>query len=360
MAVEVSARELLRLREFTQRIRPAAEGTVAETVRHLVALQAQDFANAVWAVGLRTAGSTRSAVLAALERGEVVRTLPMRGTLHFVAAEDLRWMLDLTAARTLQSAKARFENLGLDAATLARSESIVTSALAGASMSRDEFMKLLAGNGIAPDGQRGYHVIFYLAQRGVVCWGPPSGTQQALVLVDDWIPAARPPLARDAALAQFALRYFAGHGPATERDFAWWTKLTLADVRAAITDCGDALTELSHAGETYRIATNELDAASTVHATAAVHALPGFDEYLLGYQDRLLPLAAEHSQRIVPGNNGIFLPTIVAGGRVVGTWRRTPKSKSHAIEPLHFGQVSAAAQSGFLRAALRYARFSSG
>ena len=90
MAIEVSASELLRLREFTQRIDPAATGTVIESVRHLLALQAQDFGNALWAVGLRTRDSTRSEVLASLERGEVVRTLPMRGTLHFVAAEDLR------------------------------------------------------------------------------------------------------------------------------------------------------------------------------------------------------------------------------------------------------------------------------
>ena len=148
MAVEIRARKLLRLREFTQRIHPAATGTVAETVRHMLAIQAQDFANALWAAGLRTSTATRSDVLAALERREVVRTLPMRGTLHFVAAEDLRWMLALTAARTLQSAKTRFENLGLDTATLLRSESVAIKALSGGSMSRDEFMKLLAANAI--------------------------------------------------------------------------------------------------------------------------------------------------------------------------------------------------------------------
>jgi hypothetical protein len=359
MDVEVSAREILRLRQFTQRIQPAASGSVVETVRHLLALQAQDFANALWAVGLRTAGSVRSDVLAALDHGEVVRTLPMRGTLHFIASEDLRWMLDLTAARTLQGAKSRFENLGLDAPTLVRSESIVATALAGTSMSRDQFMALLAGNGIAPDGQRGYHVIFYLSQRGLICWGPTAGTQQALVLVDDWIPAQRSP-ERQAALAQFALRYLASHGPATERDFAWWSKLTLADVRAAITSCSEGLTELVHDGTSYWIATSELDAASAARVSSTVHALPGFDEYLLGYQDRSLPLAADHSARIVPGNNGIFLPTIVSKGRVVGTWRRRPASKTALIVPEHFESATATAQAGFTRAAAAYARFALG
>jgi hypothetical protein len=358
MAIEVSARELLRLREFTQRIDPPATGTVAETVRHLLAVQAQDFANALWAVGLRTKGSTRSDVLAALESGEVVRTLPMRGTLHFVPAEDLRWMLTLTSARSLQSAKTRFENLGLDPDTLKRAAAITRTELDGGAMNRDQFMKLLAGNGIPPDGQRGYHVIFYLTQLSLVCWGPPSGTQQALVLVDDWIPAQKIPT-REASLAQFALRYFGSHGPATERDFAWWTKLTLADVRAAMIACGADLTELTHTGTSYWISSSELDAASGRKPVSAVHALPGFDEYLLGYRDRLLPLAAEHSQRIVPGSNGIFLPVITSRGRVVGTWRRAARSKTDAIEPEHFAAATAAEHVSFARAASAYAKFAS-
>jgi hypothetical protein len=359
MGTEVSAGELLRLRRFTQRIHPAANGTVAETVRHLLAIQAQDFAQSLWAVGLRTHGSFRSDVLAALQSGDVVRTLPMRGTLHLIPAEDLRWMIALTAARSLQSAATRFARLGLDRATFDRAEAVTRRELAGRAMSRDEFLKLLGANGIAPDGQRGYHVIFYLSQLSLICWGPPSGTQQALVLVDDWI-APEPEQPRDAALAEFALRYFAGHGPATLRDFAWWTKLTLADARAGMSASAGELTELTHTGTSYWIATSELDAASSSRATSAVHVLPGFDEYLLGYQDRLLPLAAEHSERIVPGNNGIFLPTIVSNGRVAGTWRRDPKSKSSAITPEHFTAANASQHASFARAARGYARFMQG
>jgi hypothetical protein len=356
MGIEMNARELLRLRQSTQRIHPAAAGSVTETVRHLLAVQAQDFAQSLWAVALRTKNSTRSDVLAALERGEIVRTLPIRGTLHLVAAEDLRWILSLTAARLLQGAVTRNSRLGLDPATLDRAEAVTRRELAGRSMSRDEFIKLLGRSGVSTEGERGYHVIFYLAQLSLVCWGPPSGSQQALVLVDDWIPAQRP-LGKDAALAQFALRYFSSHGPATERDFAWWTKLTLADVRAGMAAVRDELTELTYRGTSYWIATSELDAASGGRAASAVHALPGFDEYLLGYQDRLLPVAAEHFERVVPGSNGIFLPTIVASGRVVGTWRRTPKSKTAEIEPDHFEAANAGQLASFAKAAKRYARF---
>jgi hypothetical protein len=324
----------------------------------MLSLQAQDFAQALWAVGLRSRGATRGDVLAALTKGEVVRTLPMRGTLHLVAAEDLRWMLALTAERSLQSAATRFARLGLDRATLDRAEQVTRDALTGGnSLSRDEFMKLLASNGISPDGQRGYHVIFYLTQLALVCWGPPRGTQQALVLVDEWIPPT-PKLDRAAALESFALRYCASHGPATERDFAWWTKLTLRDVRAAIASLGPRLTTLTLDGVDYFVATEALGGGIPSASRVSVHALPGFDEYLLGYQDRLLALDAEHAWRIVPGNNGVFFPMIVSNGRIIGAWRRNPKTGS--IESEHFTEANPTQLAGFARAAKRYERFLGG
>jgi hypothetical protein len=243
---------------------------------------------------------------------------------------------------------------------LDRAEKVTTEALAGGnSLSRDEFMKLLAASGIAPDGQRGYHIIFYLTQLALICWGPPRGTQQALVLVDEWI-AATPALKREAALRDFALRYFVSHGPATERDFAWWTKLTLADVRAAVAGLGSALTTLTCDGVDYLIASSALESATSSVIGSAVYALPGFDEYLLGYQNRSLTLEDEHLQRIVPGNNGMFLPMIVAQGRVVGSWRRTPRSQTAQIEADHFADATPAQLARFGRGASRYSRFSRG
>lgn len=323
-------------------------------------MQAQDFAQALWAIGLRTAGATRSDILASLASGGVVRTLPMRGTLHFVAAEDLGWMLDLTAARMLQSASTRFRGLGLDEAILARAERVAIDALSGGNaLSRDDFMKLLDANGISPEGQRGYHVIFYLSQRQILCWGPPAGTQQALVLVEEWI-SNRRVLDREESLREFVLRYFASHGLATVRDFAWWSKLTLADARAGVILAGDELVSLSFGGDEYFASAHEWDAAHASTTGSGIHLLPGFDEYLLAYQDRSLPLAAAHAERIVPGSNGIFLPTIVAKGRIVGTWRRAARSRTGEIEPEYFEAPSAALERGVARAAKRYAEFVTG
>jgi hypothetical protein len=364
MATKASLKDILGMRLRSQRIenspRPgdSPHSGVTETVRHLLAVQAQDFAQALWAVGVRTPGSTRGDVLASLQRAEVVRSLPMRGTLHFVAAEDLGWMLSLTAERMLASAAGRLRALDIDPVTLGRSAEIVVTALAGGGrLGRTEFVTLLESNGISTVGQRGYHIIFVLCQRRLICWGPPSGTQQALVLLDEWVTTPRV-FERDEALREFALRYFAGHGPATVRDFAWWTKLTLTDARAAIALAADELAELSNGDDSYWVASSQVDAAPASRSASAVHVLPGFDEYLLGYQDRSLPLAAEHSQRIVPGSNGIFLPLIVSKGRVIGTWRRTPKSP--ALKADYFSAPTAAERAGFARAAAAYAAFMGG
>jgi hypothetical protein len=357
MATRASPSDILGLRLRSQLIEAPGRRSVVEAVRHLLAIQAQDFAQALWAVGLRAPASTRSDVLAALESGEVVRSLPMRGTLHFVPAQDLGWMLGLTAERSLAAAKTRFRALGLDDATLERSGKVAIAALAGGrALGRNDFMHELESKGISTEGQRGYHIIFYLTQRSVVCWGPPNGNQQALVLLDEWVPAPRL-MDREGALREFAVRYFAGHGAATVRDFAWWTKLTLTDARAGIALASDQLAELTLGDDSYWAVASQLDAGARSGPGTRVHALPGFDEYLLGYQDRSLPLAAEHSDRIVPGSNGIFLPTIVARGRVVGTWRRTPKSKDAAIGPEYFADASPATNAAFEKSARAYAAF---
>lgn len=371
MATHVGTAELLRLRLASQRIArrgggaPAVPGETAElpggasavsgVLRQLLAVQAQDFAQAVWALGLRTPGATRADVAAALASGEVVRSWPMRRTLHFVAPDDLRWMLELTSARMIAATATQQRRRGLDQDILDRAGEVARTELGGGgAASRAEFTALLEGAGIGTTGQRGYHLIWYLAQIGLLCWGPPRGPGQALVLLDEWAPR-RLALSREEALRHCALRYFTGHGPATVRDLAWWSKLTLTDARAGLAAAREQLTELEHGGETFWIATAEWDAAAA--PAPAVHALPGFDEYLLGYQDGSHALTAEHASRIVPGTNGIFLPTIVARGRVVGTWRRAIAAGAVAVTPAPFTTLSMADAAGFARAAAAYARF---
>ena len=338
---------------------------VADTVRHLLAIQAQDFAQALWAVGLRTGGALREEVLDALAAGEVVRTAPLRGTLHFVAAGDLRWLLALTASRTLAAGATRFRELGLDQQTFDRAEDVARRVLAGAGdaqgpgLTRDRFLAELQSRGIAVDGQRGYHIIFYLSHRAIVCWGPPRGTQQALVLVDDWI-ATGAQLDRDESLREITVRYFTGHGPAAVRDLARWAHLTLADATKGITLALDVLERLDFEGGDLWARASGVGAAGPARRPSRVHLLPGFDEYLIGYQNRAPALAPDLASRVIPGKNGIFLPIIVSGGRVAGTWRKTPAAKTPDVMLDPFRGLTAGETADLHRATRSYLKFSAG
>jgi hypothetical protein len=361
VAIHVSLRELTRLRLISQLIQPSGTQTPAAVVRRLFAVQAQDFASACWALGVRSPGSTLADVTESLSRGEIVRTWPMRGTLHFVAPEDLRWMLQLSRERMLAGLTSRNRQLELDAGVFERAGAIVIEALSGGhALGRDELMRLFEDRGIRTNGGRGYHLIYYLAQTATACWGPPYKNQQALVLVDEWI-APTPELSRDESLKAHLLRYLEGHGPAKLTDYQWWSKLTLKDARIGLALARDELIELDVGDETYWMTAQSHGASPLLPTTRrhseTIYVLPSFDEYLLGYQDRSAALPAEFSGRVVPTSNGIFLPIIVSRGRAVGTWRRTLSASAVSVEAIPFVSLSAAQNSQFDRAVAGYARF---
>ena len=354
-----SPADLRRRRRRAQASDGAREASPADVVRRLLAVQAQDFGAASWALGLRTDGATRSDVRADLDAGRIVRSWPMRGTLHFVPPEDLRWMLSVTTERMVAGLARRHKQLEIEDADLGRARDILVGELTGGGrIGRAELMALWEGNGIATAGQRGYHLIYYLAQTGVVCWGPTLRTQQALVLLDEWAPAPRT-LEPDEAHAAFLLRYLTGHGPATLKDFVWWTKGTVAGAKRGLAVLGDAVTGLEVDGTTYLVTRELADRAAERpprrEERHAVPQLPGFDEYLLGYQDRSPVLDDEHAEAIVPGGNGIFQPVIVARGRVVGTWRYGGAKAEPEISP--FQPLGAGQRAALARSARAYRRF---
>lgn len=353
MGGAIDTSELRRLRLRSQQIDAPGLRSLTDVVGNSLATQAQDFGNARWAVGLRSPGAGVSDVDAALAAGSIVRSWPMRGTLFFVEPADLRWMLQLTAPRTIARMATRHRQLGLEDSTISRVRDLVVSALSGGrSLDRAGFMKLLEAHGIDSTEQRGYHLIWLLAQEALICWGPPSGTQQALVLLDEWAPATEP-IDRDTSLHRFALRYFTGHGPATVKDFAWWAGITLGDARRGLELASAELVEVEHDGMPHWMA-----AGADAAASGSVHLLPGFDEWVLGYTERSPIMSKDYFARIVPGGNGIFQPTIVIDGRVVGTWRRG-SAKTGLTREL-FEPVSAHEALAIDRAAEAYAAFAAG
>ena len=314
-----------------------AERSPLEVARWFGALQAQDAASGHWSLGLRCAGLTETNVLDAFERADVVRTWPMRGTIHIVPAQDVRWMLDLTGVRALNGIERRRAQLGLTLADAERAAVVLADALRGSRLlTRAEALAALADAGFDVAGQRSYHLLWFAAQIGVTCIGPQRGSDQTFALLEDWAPH-QVSLSRDEALAELLLRFVRSHGPVSLQDFAGWTGLTLGDARrAAALNDGRLLPLATEAGELW--ATGDLAATIVSREAPAlpVVALPGFDEYLLGYKDRRLQLPAGAMERVVPGNNGMFRATVVADGLTVGVWTRTltPTRVRIDVEPL--------------------------
>jgi Winged helix DNA-binding domain len=327
--------------------------TAAEVVHWFGAVQAQDYLGALWAVGLRLQHATEKAIEQALAERTIVRTWPMRGTLHFVAAEDVRWMLKLLTPRVMAGSRSRHRQLELDDDVFGRCREIVVSALSGRKqLSRRALYELLESEDITTTNSRGLHILGQLAHEGLICFGTREGKQQTFTLLDEWLPAQKPK-ERDEALAALARRYFTSHGPATLHDFAWWSGLTMSDANAGI-ELGRAhLTYETIAGKTYWLASSP----SPVNSAATdAHLLPPFDEYTVAYKDRSAMLARLSATRADFGM-GVLGPVIVIDGQVVGTWKRALNKSSVTITPSWFAKPKKSEQRALRAAASQYAAF---
>lgn len=353
MAAKVSRIAQLRLQR--QRIASGKFESPAEAVSWLGAMQAQDYAAALWAIGLRTREATQASVEQAIAERRIVRTWPMRGTLHFLAAEDVRWMSALMAPRVIANNKSRLQReFDLDDAMLARCRKALVKALRdGQQLTRSEMYAKLEEAGISTAKQRGIHITGRLAQEGLLCLGPRADKQPTFVLLDEWIPDSRT-LEREQALAELARRYFHSHGPATAQDFAWWSGLTVKDVQLAIELAASDLTQEIIGGRLYLHSGEEFESAEDVSGDP--HLLPAFDEYLVAYKDRSEAVEARFSQQVI-GINGLFNAGIVIGGRIVGTWKRNIDRTGATVELSPFRPLLKKELNSLSKTARRYGDF---
>jgi hypothetical protein len=325
----------------------------------MAAVQSQEFWGGRWALAVRTRGEVRlSDVDRAFDRGHLVRSWTQRGTIHTCAAEDLDWLLRLTAERQMRLAAGRHRQLGLDEETFHAAERAVRSALRGGGrLTRAEFTRVLEVAGLDPTGQRGIHLLQVLSWRGVVCHGPvvprPGSVtrEQYLVLCEEWITGASHP---PDATAELFVRYIDGHGPATAGDFAWWSGLTLTVCREAARVAEDRVRVIEGEGDRLYVSRSR----PRVSADAAeVVALPAFDEYYLSYLDRDRVCAVPHQALVGPGANGMVTPLILADGVVAGKWthsRAVGRREAARAEMFDFPDVAEAAVTAALD---RYAAF---
>lgn len=371
MSEQLSPADVLRLRMRALGLTPeswAGQHTetgadrIAAVARRMLAVQGQDWRSSRWALGVRAPGSHVDDVLDAFTERRIVRSWPMRGTVHVVPAEDIGWMQAATNHRVLAGAPKRRDFLGMSDAALDRLVDTSLAALdATPGLDRDALSAAWTDAGIEWQSAWRYHVIWWICQNGLATFGPiGAGGEPQLVRTEEWIKAPRQ-LSGDAALAELASRYAFGRGPVRDKDFAWWTGLTVREARVgieaaeaagslvkaqALDATGDPITGVAG---TLWVDPESLGADLSGSAMPEWSLLAAFDEHLLGYTERAVQLDPEHFDRIVPGRNGMFLATVVHRGRVVGTWKRArtkrgglevspfPGSRidSSALEPLN-------------------------
>ncbi len=319
----------------------------------LGAMQAQDYTHAKWAVGLRIPGSTDEDIEKAIDRGDIIRTHLLRPTWHFVAAEDVRWMLALSAPQIKAACAAMNRQLGLDEAVFKRSNTIIGKALEGGKhLTREELVAELAKSGIIADNLQATHIMLWAEQEAIVCNGPRRGKKFTYALLDERVPQSKA-LERPDAVAELARRYFTSHAPATLSDFQWWSGLRAADARVGLEAVQALMIQEVVGDQVYWMPHDFLPEQA---APLTLHLLPAFDEFLVSYKDRSASLDPSRKVQAITGN-GIFKPVIAVNGWVKGIWQRTVKKDKVLIDRELFSELSEAEHAAFEAAAGRFGAF---
>jgi Winged helix DNA-binding domain len=275
--------DIARWRLRAQHLVAPHAGSAHEAVGSLLAVQAENPSQAAWAVASRTQNPDHADLAALLDGGAVLRTHVLRPTWHFVRAEDISWLLDLTGPRVRRVTGQQLRDThGLDERSTGQALATVTQALASRGhLTRAQLAGELREHGFPGSGQMLMILLAHAELGGLICSGRVAGGQHTYALMEERVPAPRR-LGRTEALAELALRYFTGHGPATERDLAYWATLTLTDVRAGLLQVRDQLDSFQHLGRTFWHSPGEPPHGPQ---KPAGHLLQILDEIYRGYQD---------------------------------------------------------------------------
>ncbi|HLT12229.1 MAG TPA: winged helix DNA-binding domain-containing protein [Micromonosporaceae bacterium] len=349
----MDVREIALRRFHGQRLAGVRPADPVELVRYLGAVQAQEYALAKWSVGQRTKVPDDAAVQRAIDEGRILRTHVLRPTWHFVAAEDILWMQAATAHRVHAFNRMYYRRYGIDDELAARANDVIVRSLAGGNfLTRKEVSEALAREGIEATDIRLGLIIMRAELEGLIANGPMRGKRHTYALVSERAPKAVR-LSPEEALAELARRYFAGRGPATVKDFSWWSSLTLTEARRALELIGDELVSVEIAGRTYWLRPGPKPRAGRSPYAQVVQ---GLDEYTIGYSEsRDVANPAGQSFGIVGEN--VVVHSIVLDGMVVGLWRRELNRKEIKAEVSLVGKVDRAQRTAIEEAFGRYGRF---
>jgi hypothetical protein len=350
---EMTPPEVVEHRLHNHHLSGAPISSPHEVVGWFAAMQAQDYPGAKWSIGVRTAAISDGDIDRALAEGTILRTHILRPTWHFVLPSDIRWVQQLTASRVHSQMAYYRRSLGLDEAMMVRSNALIATALReGQRLTRTDISALLSRAGIVVDGVRLGHLLMRAELDLVICSGGLRGRQQTYALMDERVPTI-PAVPREEALAELTRRYYTSHGPATDRDFSWWSGLTLADVRLGLALASPHLDSATIADRTYWF--NPTLGMGTASPPAA-HLLQGYDEFVIAYsQSRdLIDLAGV---AIAGADERLRIHVVILDGQAVARWRRVSEARSLTVDASLERPVSASELRAVEGAVERYAAF---
>jgi len=349
----MNASEILELRLHNTGLSHSQFQSPADAVSHLGAVQAQDFAAAKWALGLRIKNSTDKDIEKAFNEGTILRTHVMRPTWHFVVPKDIRWMLELTAPRVKKLLVHYNRKLELDDELFAKSNAAIVKALQDHTyLTRQELKTILASIGIKTDVQRLAHIITWAELDGLICSGPKIGKQFTYALLEERVGKAKN-MNRKQAIAKLALNYFMSHGPAQPKDFSWWSGLTAKDAREVLELIESKLEQATLNGKTYWFSAHTKVATSKA---LSAFLLSIYDEYTIAYKDRSDISEARDIERMISMGNALTA-VIILNGKVAGTWNKAFKKDKVEIRLSPFRKFNKDEQEALESEAARYAEF---
>lgn len=327
--------------------------TPNELINWMGAMQAQDFTMAKWAIGIRLPNLKETLIEEAVNKGEILRTHVLRPTWHFVSAEDITWMLELSAPHIKSGMRGRHKQMGLSEAILKKSKRIIEKLLSdGEHLTRDEIMSEFKKARIDVSENRSSHFLMMAEFDGLICSGKMKNGNQTYALLESRIPKTKS-LKREEALAKLAQKYFTSHGPATLQDFVWWSGLPVPDARKAIEMIKPDFVS-GKIGEKEYLFDGSNNFPKKINES--VHLLPAYDEFLISYKDRDASLSLVDNKKTI-SNNGIFRPVILINGQVKGIWKRAKKNDKVVVEINFFQPQKKVIQQKAGKAAMKLGSF---
>lgn len=327
--------EISHYRLVSQKLYKTSPISPQEIVKHLGAMQAQDYSMAKWAIGSRC-DSTEAVIEEAINSAEIIRTHILRPTWHFVSADDIYWMLDVSAPQVKRFTASAAKKYGYDAKKLDQTNSKIEKLLSGNNhLMRDEIMDELDIKKTSSADFLSAAIMMNAELDGLVCNGRMKGKQITYALLEERVTKPKSKLTKEEGLAKLALKYFVSHGPASVLDFSWWSGFSPTICQNAINAIKLRLNSIEIGGQIYWFGT---DSSDENNFRESVHFLPAFDEILIAYKTREVSILQEHQSKTFT-NNGIFKPIILENSKVIGMWKRTIKKDHTKIETQFFNET---------------------